>query len=325
MGVEDEIRDLLYQGFTPQTLIQQHNYRKSTVYKVYNNWKTKEVRVTESAWAIENIKFSKTRYLPGDNASLSYRLVNKSAVDFYVYQAGIQPEWLYQEQIWYPQDTRFLLRPGEMKALTTNCPIPEDLLLGEYEIRFGAVGNFLAPGAAPSSLDQTQWTDPVILDVKRPLMNYEVFLSHSTEDMSLVRQVKRYLDNEGITVVIAEDIKLPGAVLEDKFKSLIKESQCFLALFTDSAIRSKMVILETNYAIEINKPRILLKEESVELDSPIEWTKFSRYEPVEDIAEKGLEAIRQLRTGGESPPTALVIGLLALLAGVLIGVSKQKG
>lgn len=325
MGIEDEIRDLLYQGFTPQTLIQQHKYGKSTVYKVYNNWKTKEVHVTEPAWAIANIQFNKPRYLPGENASLSYKLVNKSAVDLYVYQVGIQPEWLYLEQIWYPQDIRFLLRPGEMKALTTNCPIREDMPLGEYEIRFGIVGQFLAPGAASNPLDQTQWSDPVILNVKRPLMNYKVFLSHSTEDMFLMRQLESYLDNEGIKVVIAEDIKAPGAVLEDKFKSLIKESQCFLALLTDSAVRSKMVILETNYAIEISKPRILLKEESVELKSPIEWTKFSRYEPVEDIAEKGLEAIRLVRTRGGEPPTALVVGLLTFLAGVLIGVSGQKG
>lgn len=325
MGVEDEIRDLLSQGFTPQMIIQQYGYRKSTVYKVYGNWKTKEIHLAEPAWTIENHQFNKPRYLPGENAALSYKLVNKAAVDLYVYQAGIQPEWLYQEQIWYSQDTRLLLRPREMKVLATNCPIPEDLPLGEYEIRFGAVGHFLAPGATSSSLNQIQWTDPVILDVKRPVINYKVFFSHSTKDMSLVRQMERYLDNEGITVIIAEDIKSPGAVLADKFKLLIKESQCFLALLTDSAVRSRMVILETNYAIEINKPRILLKEESVELDSPIEWTKFSQYELVEDIAEKGLEAIRQIRTKGESLPTALVVGLLALLAGVLIGVSQQKG
>ena len=79
---------------------------------------------------------------------------------------------------------------------------------------------------------QTQWADPLVFHVKRPLTGVSIFFSHSTKDMTLVRQLEQQLDNNGVRVIIAEDKSEPGIELKRKFESKITESTIFLALLT---------------------------------------------------------------------------------------------
>ena len=324
MGTEDNIRELLSKGYSPTGIIQQ-GYKKSTVYKVYNKLTAETTPITPSQWWV-TWQIGKQRYLPGEVVKLTYTIKNTSGMDLYIYRTGIQPEWLEGE--WHAQEGRFLLHPGGSHTLPINIPIPSDLALGEYEMRWGLDAQFVGPGApVPNPSIQTQWTEPFVLEVKRTLTGYKVFISHSTSDMYLVRQLEDSLDNEGITSVIAEDIMEPSIVLQEKFEALIRECQFFLALLTANGARSEWVIRETNYALSINKACVLLKERGTQIETGREWVEFSQYDPIETTMAKVKEALERVkqRHYGLAPPHALApiaIGVLAFLFGLAAGRSK---
>lgn len=325
MGIEDSIRDLLSKGYSPQDIIRE-GFRKSTVYKVYNEFTAELVPVTAPAWQI-SWQLGKQRYLPGDTVTFRYSVRNASGIDLYVYRTGVQPEWSVGE--WYAQENRLLLHPGHSRNLALNVLIPADIPLGEYEMRWGLDAQFVGPGAPISnSTIQTQWTEPFVLEVKKPRTGYKVFISHSTRDMYLVRQLQCSLDNEGTEGIVAEDSREPGRILEEKFKAKIRESQFFLALLTPDGIRSDRVILETNYALSIKRPSILLKEREAQLDSPVEWVEFSRDDPPDTIiakAQEALQLVKQQHYGLSLPPNLapVAIGILAFLLGLSAGKSKK--
>lgn len=327
MGIEDEIRSLLGRGYSAQDVIRQ-GFRKSTVYKVYSTLVADAVPVSPPAWTV-TWQRQKQRYLPGEVTSFTYSLKNTSGLDLYVYRAGIQPEWMQGQ--WYAQEARFLLRPGDSRMLAINVPISSDLSLGEYEMRWGLDAQYVGPGApVSSSMVQTQWAEPVVLEVKRPLTGYKVFISHSTADMHLVRQLQHSLDNEGVEAVVAEDSREPGVVLKEKFEAKIRECHFFLVLLTGNGARSNWVIQETNYALRIPKPSILLKERETPMNSPVEWVEFSRYDPPEVIiskAQEALQAVKQRQYGIALPPNLaplVAIGVLAFLFGLALGKNRSK-
>jgi len=328
MGIEDNIRELLSQGYSPQEVIRE-GYRKSTVYKVYSELTTEIVPITAPAWQIAWQPANK-RYLPGQTAVFSYSVRNTSGIDLYVYRSGLQPQWLEGE--WYAKENRFLLHPGDSRNLTISILIPADISLGEHELRWGLDAQFVGPGAPiSSSTIQTQWSEPFYLEVKGPIRGYKVFISHSTADMYLVRQLQCSLDNEGIEGIVAEDWREPGAIIEEKFKFKIRESHFFIALLTANGASSDWVIFEINYALSIKKPCILLKEKEVHLDTPveIEWVEFSRYEPPEAIiakAQEALDLVKQQHYGISLPPNLAPVaaGILAFLFGLAIGKSNNK-
>ncbi|MCK4402325.1 MAG: toll/interleukin-1 receptor domain-containing protein [Dehalococcoidia bacterium] len=330
MGIEDEIRELLLQGNPPRDLIQR-GYKKSTIYKVYNSLTTNSVPISQSTWLVEGITFSRGRFLPGEIAQVSFELRNNSPADLYVYRTGVQPEWLYQENTWYPQELRILVAPGERKKISVSFPIPA-LALGEYEMVFGLEGQFLPPNLRfVPTVNSPLWTTPATIEIKYPV-SCQVFISHSVQNLSLVRQLQEYLDNFGVAGIIAEDISQPGAILEDKFERMIKESNYFLGLLTYEALQSERVTKEHNYAFKIQKPMILLKEEGVNVESPVEWVSFSRHDPIEVSAARVFEAIEKIQQRAKdqslprpsSPPPALAVGILAFLAGLALGWDKGK-
>jgi len=327
LGIEDEIQRFLAQGMSPSDLIKRHHFKKSTVYKVYNEMKMKEIPVAVPKWIIENINpnLDEARFQPGDHISISYQLKNLAPIDLYVYRVGIELEWMRENHTWYVHGKRFLLHPQETKRLHGTFDIPPDLPLGEYDLRFGVEGQFLSPDLAGQvTISQIYWSTPLTLNVKRPLTGIKLFISHSTRNMSLVRALSNYLDNYGIIPVIAEDISSPGAYLPEKFQSQIRECDIFLALLTNEAIRSKWVIYETNYALNLNKPCILLKEESVKIETPYEWIPFSVNERVESLTEKIVKAVetlkKQLRRPIVLPFGGIILtAILAFIAGLAVG------
>ena len=331
MGIEDEIRTLLVQGMSPSDLIMNHQFKKSTVYKVYNELKMRETPITKNSWIVEDIKLDKGRFQPGDRVSISYQLRNMSTLDFYVYRGGIELEWMCENNTWYVHGNRFLLNPQESKRLHGEFDIPLDLPLGEYDLRFGIEGQFLSSSSTGQiATNQTSWTMPLTLEVKLPPTGVTLFISHSTKNMSLVRSLSNYLDIQGITPIIAEDISSPGAHLPEKFQEQIRECDIFLALLTHEATRSKWVLYETNYALNINKPRILLKEKTVDIESidQYEWTPFSANEPIENITSKVLNAVetakRQVRKPIALPLGGIIlVGILAFVAGLAIGARRR--
>ena len=317
MSTEDEISRRLLQGYTPAQLIED-GFKKSTVYKVNQEIKAHLTQTTKSEWTIANIYPPEPRALPKQTTSLSFQFENTSDKDMYLYRVGIATEWM-EKETWVAQNVRDLIKPGQKRHFNLLLSVPDNIALGEYAMTFGVEMQYL-PANEYQSL-QTQWTEPVIFHVKKPLQNQRVFLSHSTKDMILVRQLEKQLDNEGITVVIGEDRKSPGTELKNKFEKLIQECNIFIALMTEEGANSQWVLYETNFAKQIRKPTILLKEENVLIQSDIEWEPFSKNDPPAVLLGKIMKAINKNR---ESSPIGAILGLglLALILGAVF--SDQK-
>jgi hypothetical protein len=342
MGIEDDIRSYLAEGYTPQQIIRQFDFKKSTVYKVYSEQKSSTALVTPASWSAQNISFDQGpdgRYLPGETATIRFNLINQSPSDLYVARTGIQPEWLQGhlgrgQSEWSVQEGTFLLRPNEKRAFRFAIEVPDDLLLGEYDLRFGVEGQFLSPLATVSSYQHSssyypEWTEPIVFRVQYPL-THTAFVSHSTKNMSLVRQLDHSLENYGIHCIIAEDIKEPGRDLHEKFYHYIDASSFFLGLLTHEAVMSQIVIDEVNYALAIKKPGIYLVEHGADIQLPAEWaSEFSRYWPIDKFAAVVLEAIESIQqrvTSSRSknfPAGAVVAALVAFFTGLAVGKSGK--
>jgi len=317
MGVEDEIRELLQNGNSPTSVIEM-GFKKSTVYKIYNSIKTFSNKINKPNWIIENIIFNKpnTRYLPGESVSVNFYFKNNSERDLYIINLGIQTEWMIKDNTWYSQKLNSVLKPNQKKFMTITFPIPQEIPLGEYELLFGVECQYLPVQDYREQSITTQWSEPQILHIKHPLTNDKIFISHSVKDKQLVYQLANQLDNFGILSIIGEDEPQPGKLLEKKFKEQIDSSTIFLALLTDTAVRSVWVQTETDHAVSTKKPRILLKEKSLTLNMKYEWTPFSKYDSTEKIFQNVMIAMKKLK----EPKSIVSSNTLKLLGVALVGV-----
>jgi len=319
MGIEEEIRKQLLGGYTPQELIKK-GYSKSTVYKVYSSiiHLTYTADINKSGWEITNIRFDRERprYLPGDMISLSFNFHNLSNSDIYLHRIGLTAEWLRDE--WYVMDVGGLVKSGQERPFSLRIQVPEDIPLGEYELMFGVEKQYLPATGYQSENLPVEWSEPVIIQIKQPLNGIKVFISHSVHDIAAIRQLAQELDNNGIEPIIAEDVPEPGVELTEKVQEKIREATVFLVVFTEQSIRSKWVRKELEYAEQLKKPIIPLKEEGLPLpvdDFPIEWIEFSRNEEPQIIASDVISAIvnRLKKDAPQFAGVAAVLGV-ALLA-----------
>ena len=319
MSIEDDIANRLLQGYTPNQLIDE-GFKKSTVYKVNQKITARSMPTTKPDWQIINITPYEPRAAPGRTITISFTYKNTSKKDTYLYRIGIWTEWM-QQDTWIAQEVRDLIKAGQKRYFNMLVSVPDDIALGEYTMIFGVESQYLPSTEQPSL--QTQWTDPLTFHVKKPLTGVSIFFSHSTKDMTLVRQLAQQLDNNGIEVIIAEDISEPGIELKRKFESKILNATMFLALMTENGANSKWVLEETNFAEQNNKPLILLKEEGVSIQTSREWISFSRNENLESLSHKIMNAINYIKTTQVSPIAPILGGaLLLLLLGLAFGGKK---
>lgn len=317
MGIENEIRELLQTG-NPAASVIDRGYKKSTVYKIYNTLKTFSGKITKPEWTIENIVFNNPniRYLPGDSITVSFYFKNNSDRDIYIVNLGIQTEWMIEDHTWYSQKINTVLKPNQKKYTSLTFSIPQTLALGEYELLFGVECQYLPVTDYREQSLKTQWSEPKIIDVKHPLTNDKLFLSHSVKNVQLVHELEKRLDNFGIETIIGEDKSEPGQLLEKKFKEQINSCTIFMALLTDEAIRSDWVNTEVNHAISISKPSILLKERDLNVKMKYEWTPFSKYDDPEKIFQTIMTSIKKIK----EPKSLVSSNTLKLLGVALIGV-----
>ena len=340
MGLEDDIRSYLTEGYTPKQIIRQFDFKKSTVYKVYNEQKSSTTPVTPASWSVQDISFDRGldgRYQPGEVATIRFNVINQSPNDLYIVRTGIQPEWLQghlgqSQSEWLVQEGTFLLRSNERRAFRFVIEVPDGLPLGEYDLRFGIEGQFLSPLTTVSTYQHSssyypEWTEPIVFHVQYSV-THTVFVSHSTKNMSLVRQLDRSLEDYGIRCIIAEDVKEPGRDLHEKFYHYIDTSSFFLGLLTREAVMSQIVIDEVNYALETNKPGIYLVEHGTDIQLPVEWaSKFSRCWPIDrfvTVVLEAIESIQQRVTSSQSknfPVGAVAAALVAFFVGLGVGKS----
>ncbi len=321
MGIEDEIRNYLHQGLTPKQVIENHNFKKSTVYKVAETIQTFSDNVNPPEWSILNIRFNKPndRYMPGEAVQVNFTFQNQSNRDLYVINIGIQTEWMIKESKWYSQQVKALIKPNQSRFISISFPIPRNIGLGEYELHFGVEAQYL-PATGYENQITTDWSHPLILHIKHPLSNNKVFLSHSVNDQFLVRELEKKLDEFGIATYVGEDISSPGSQLEDKFKQLISASNFFIALLTNPALESPWVQMEIEHAKNLNKPMILLKDRSINVNSNYEWVEFSSDDTPHHTFQIIMDALGKLKNSGNNNGLiagAVGIGLLALLVAAL--------
>ncbi len=337
MAIQEEISGLLQEGYTPQQIISK-GYRKSTVYKVYDPFKTHLTQIGKPEWSITDIKYNNPnkRYLPGEHFSISFNFENTSSKDIYINKLGIWIEWL-EPEIWHANDVKDLVKSGQRRFFSFLIPIPNDISLGEYELMFGIEAQYLPVIGYQNNSLQTQWSNPEIINIKNPLTGIKVFISHSTEDMPLIRQLENHLDINGLEPIIAQDLFTPGAALREKFQAKIKEATIFLVILTENSIKSDWVIEEINYAHQIGKAIIPLKEESVNIKFGIEWIEFSKHDRPEIIFSKIMDGLNShlnniqispnnVQTSSQNNAAAAVIGIgvLAFLARRYIGSAGNK-
>jgi len=317
MGVEDEISARLLQGFTPKQLVEE-GFSKSTVYKVYQKTRSYSVQKSSPEWLVTNIVPAEPRALPRDNLSMHFYFENTSSFDMYLFKIGIWTEWM-EDKTWIAQDVKDLVKAGQKRLFNFLVPVPNDIPLGEYTMTFGIEARYMQPSNRYEQM-QIQWSDPTVFHVKHPISRTTLFFSHSTENIALVRQVQKQLDNYGYKVMLAEEKKEPGVELKRKFESKISESTIFLALLTEESVNSRWVLHEINFAKQINKPCILLKEKDVQIQSDYEWVEFSKRDPPELLLQKIMDALKFMERTQPSPLAPILgLGILALLLGLAFG------
>ncbi len=333
MATEDDIRNKLMHGAPVEQLINSEGYKKSTVYKVRKMLLSDKVPAPQNAFFIENIKFNGQfselfRGDPRGRVNVTGTVRNVGLVDLYVTQVGVMPEWLEKENTWDSNDETFLLKPNQTRNFAFSIEV-DSIDYGEYTIKFGVTGQWLTRGPqttnqfGPSmNITQTMWTDPVILHLKKKLTGYSVFLSHSINDMAVVRHIANFLDLNGIEPIVAEDISKPGSYLPQKFKELIDGSSVFLVLLTNNGVRSQWVMRECEYAFQKNKVIVPIKEQSVLVSgswfpSDVEWIEFSMGDAANIIVQKISNGISNALSKARQAATPPFLG--GLLIGGLLG------
>ena len=105
---------------------------------------------------------------------------------------------------------------------------------------------------------------------------------------------------------------------------MIRSSTIFLCVLTDAAVRSIMVRNEIAYAVNIRKPCILLKEESVTLDWNAEWIPFSKYDEPISVFQTIMAAVENIKKD-QGVLASPLIGILGVaLISFILGLSLRK-
>lgn len=152
-------------------------------------------------------------------------------------------------------------------------------------------------------------------------MAFKVFISHSVSDLSIVYQLKQWLELNGIETYLAELYPQPGVALADKVASAIDQSDCVIVLITNAGGRSKWVNQEIGYAKAKGKLVIPVVERGESLGGFVqgkEYVPFDRANPADAINQlvKYLSGLRATKGDRDKAIAGLVIffGLLALAA-----------
>ena len=105
---------------------------------------------------------------------------------------------------------------------------------------------------------------------------------------------------------------------------MINDCTIFVALLTRSALVSRWVIMETSYAFSINKLCIPLKDESVSLETKLEWIPFSIESSLLAVWQTIMTAIADSRTNRQNLLNSPIVAALGIaIFGFLIGWSLR--
>jgi hypothetical protein len=256
VGKEEQIAIRLQQGATPKELLAD-GFSKSTVYKVAEALRSHQVAAPSPPIVVQ-LATDQERYLPGQSAHASFRVSNHSGTDLYVFQAGVRPEWIPSTE-WMPTVVRRLLGPGNSMVVRLTVPIPADVVLGEKDLYFGLQGQWVGPQSMSPS-NELMWTGALILRVQRPRTGARVFLAHSVPSLSLVGQLARTLEDNGIEAIIADADEAASA-------QAIQNADFLVAVITHPW-RMASAAVEITHAKRHAREMILLRDTVLAMATP---------------------------------------------------------
>lgn len=151
-------------------------------------------------------------------------------------------------------------------------------------------------------------------------MVFTVFVSHSTKDLNIVKELADWLRSNNVVVHVAESEVQAGKPLPKKISDLVESSDCVIALLTREGVRSEWVNQEIGYAIRAGKLVVPIVEEGVMTKGflqSLEYIPFDRRNPY-DAVTRAVEYMQTLALRkGEEERRRLVFGGLLLLFGLL--------
>jgi len=164
----------------------------------------------------------------------------------------------------------------------------------------------------------------IFFQVKRAIMSYKVFLSHSTKDADLVNSITRAADELGIEIYVAEQDKHPGTPIVDKIQRNITNSQTIVVLLTPTGLGSQYLQQEIGFAkrdgkliIPIKHPKVIT--EDLAMLEGIEYIPLDPQNPEEALSDL-TDYLAKLKTARDRG------AIFALVASLLIVfIARNKG
>lgn len=137
--------------------------------------------------------------------------------------------------------TRFseVPRPGVVVAVKTASADQDDI---DAQGRVWALIQSLSMNQ-PKQLS-TFLNGPDALVDAVPTFTYDVFLSHSKEDLGLAKEFKKSLEKKGLSVFMAAMDISPGALWDNEIRSALIGSHIGFILLTPNSIKAQWVICE---------------------------------------------------------------------------------
>ena len=122
-------------------------------------------------------------------------------------------------------------------------------------------------------------------------MRYDVFISYSTKDLSLVERFRKQLEMQDVRVFVAEYDAQPGQLLTRTIKAAIKRCDLFILLWSKNSSESDFVRDEVALADSLEKEII-----PIQLEKDIQLPVFIRdlkYLPAYEGMEFALQWIKK--------------------------------
>lgn len=152
-------------------------------------------------------------------------------------------------------------------------------------------------------------------------MVFTVFVSHSKEDVEIVKALYSTLKQSGINVYVAQFYPEPGKLLSEKIATYIESSDCVLVLLTKESIKSAWVQQEIGIARRANRLIIPVVEKGVKVAGILEGVEYieldrkNLWNTIEAINNYTIH-LKARKEQAESARSA-GIAILAILAGLL--------
>lgn len=143
-------------------------------------------------------------------------------------------------------------------------------------------------------------------------MSYDIFISYSTIDLSVVSYLSQYIKFPNVTIFIAEYQIQPGQNLWETIKKSIDNCQVFIVFISNNSLKSQEVMTEIGYAVKAQKMIIpIIIEHGVKPPSMIAGLKYVNFTLDQAKAISELQSvIHSHKTAKENADTLIKLGLV---------------